>query len=315
MPRKLTANLLIASICFLISVTSACTKDDAPPPPPPVLLDTLGPGWQKIKIDSIPYQDIFFTSNQLGFICGPNYVGKSTDGGLTWRKVIPDALNEQFINIFFLDNNNGWVTGLNFLIRTRDGGSTWEKVYSGAGTFDVQFWDANNGFITSENRGLLKTVDGGVTAQLVNPLSVSGMFFQSPDKGWVSQHAVFKTENGGTDLTKVVNIPDLSFYAIQFTDALHGWLAGASGTYRTEDGGQNFQQIFSGQQSGDIHFFDNNNGYLMSDSKIYRTTDGGKTHTQLCSLQKGQVIEIHFTDLNHGWAIGSSGYVYIFVKP
>lgn len=54
------------------------------------------------------------------------YVGKTVDGGETWREIpmIRDpAWNE--LGICFLDKNHGWVGGIPGGLETRDGGKTW----------------------------------------------------------------------------------------------------------------------------------------------------------------------------------------------
>jgi photosystem II stability/assembly factor-like uncharacterized protein len=92
----LTVNILIFS----------CTKHHDSPgtPAQPELLDTLGAGWQRIQIDpTLNFEDIFFVNNQTGYLCGDHYLGKSTDGGLTWKLIIPDSLKAVFENLFFTD--------------------------------------------------------------------------------------------------------------------------------------------------------------------------------------------------------------------
>jgi hypothetical protein len=92
-------SLLLTISIFIFS----CSKHDNPvTPPAPELFDTLGAGWQRIEINkSQTLEDIFFVNNQTGFLCGYKYLGKSTDGGLTWNRIIPDSLNQAF-TIFFL---------------------------------------------------------------------------------------------------------------------------------------------------------------------------------------------------------------------
>jgi len=105
-------------------------------------------------------------------------------------------------------------------------------------------------------------------------------------------------------------------YAIQFTDELHGWVAGGRSVYRTVDGGITLEQIAGPDvPAGDIHFFDNDNGFVLSGHNIYSTTNGGKLLIRQCTINKAQLYEIHFTDSSHGWATGKGGFVYRYVKP
>lgn len=305
--------LLLAINLFIFS----CTKHhDSSGPPQPVLFDTLGAGWQRIKIDTtIDFQDIFFVNAQTGFLCGDKYLGRSDDGGLTWKRILPDSLNESLINLFFVDASHGWVTGADFLLRTLDGGVSWQKAYRGQ-TFDVQFFDANNGYIIIDLQGLFKSSDGGLTLQQISNTNARGLFFFNQNYGWVSGSYLYKTEDAGASFAHNTGSAGLSgFYAVQFTDTLHGWMAGGPGVYRTLDGGATLEQLLYFVSLGDIQFFDNNNGYILNNNKIYATADGGKTLNQLCTSHKSTLVEFHFTDMNHGWATGSGGYVYRYVKP
>jgi len=128
---------------------------------------------------------------------------------------------------------------------------------------------------------------------------------------------LYKTADAGATFTQSANgflSPTSGPYAIQFTDALHGWLAGLSGVYKTTDGGATLETLLPAILA-DIQFFDNNTGYIMASNKIYATTDAGTTLNQLCSIHKANLVEIHFTDIDHGWTTGSGGYVYRYVKP
>lgn len=209
--------LKIISLLFATSIfTFSCTKhpDNIIPvipvvpivpviQPPALQIDSLGAGWQSIKIDSINFDDIFFVNKQIGFLCGDKYLGKSIDGGLTWTSVIPDSLSESFNNLFFIDVNNGWATGESFLLQTTDGGNSWKKVYKGS-TFDVQFFDINNGYITVPDKGLFKTTDGGMTMLPVFEASAAkAIFFINENKGWFSGNAIYKTINAGLSFSTI----------------------------------------------------------------------------------------------------------------
>jgi len=318
------SKLKFISLLLTISIfVFSCSKNDNPPvTPTPELFDTLGAGWQRIKVDAtVNFEDIFFVNNQTGFLCGDKYLGKSVDGGLTWKRVIPDSLNTSFVNLFFADASNGWAFGgINYFLRTRDGGVSWQKINKG-GVYEGQFLDADNGYVIANtngtSRGLYKTSDGGITLQYLNTANGSGVFFLNQNEGWFSDISYLnKTENAGVSFSKRSGISQ-GIYAIQFTDALHGWAAGIKNVYRTLDGGATLETVINNNSivGGDIQFFDNNNGFILGGGKIYSTTDGGKTLNQLCAIHKSLLYEIHFTDSNHGWSAGQGGYVYRYVKP
>lgn len=321
MQKTVSSSCLLLLVCMVIC---SCTKHHDTPVtvPNPVLFDTLGAGWQRIKVDTTKnFQDIFFVDNQTGFLCGDKYLAKSTDGGITWKQVVPDSLNESFVNLYFVDANTGWVFGTgDFFLRTKDGGASWQKTQM-SGVYDGQFLDANNGYVTVSASGtvggLFKTLDGGKTFIRTNSSggSGSGLFFLDKNNGWFNDNRLNKTQDGGVSFLPGGPALPLAIYAIQFTDPLHGWLAGGDGGFRTTDGGATLITMTQNTIGGDIHFFDNNNGYVLSNGKIFSTTDGGTTLNQLCAIHKSTLFEIHFTNPDHGWATGLGGYVYKYVKP
>jgi hypothetical protein len=62
----------------------------------------------------------------------------------------------------------------------------------------------------------------------------------------------------------------------------------------------------------DIHFLDEQNGFACFLNKIYKTNDGGKTWKTVVNLVDDSIIEIDFTDINHGWACTLKGKVLKF---
>ncbi|MFM9911732.1 MAG: YCF48-related protein [Chitinophagaceae bacterium] len=314
------------SYLFLIVLilSTACGKNDEDPPPPvPEKFDTLGIGWQKISIpDSSGFNDIFFVDDATGYLCGKRYMAKSTDGGISWTRYKSfDSVQEILSNIFFIDANHGWLVGSEFLYRTENGGTSWQAIklpppLGNNGGFDVQFLTSLSGYLIN-GESLYKSTDGGVTwTKKLSVNNIAGLFFFDFDKGWITgDDLITRTENGGGSFSFEKPLPaSKKNYSIQFTDDQHGWVTGAEGSvWRTIDGGNNWEQLIGRGQGGDVSFFDNNNGYILSDSKIYKTSDGGKTLEKHASI-KSLILEIHFTNPNHGWAAGDYGGVYRYSK-
>ncbi|MEP7277068.1 MAG: hypothetical protein ABI813_00355 [Bacteroidota bacterium] len=100
-----------------------------------------------------------------------------------------------------MDANNGWVTGQS-LLRTRDGGASWQKIQNAA-TNDVQFFDANNGYITTYDGKVYRTSDGGVTLQPLNDIAAHAIFFLNPNQEWLTGSYQFKPLNGGASFTAI----------------------------------------------------------------------------------------------------------------
>ena len=316
---KFTLLLLLTAV-----VIFSCTKHNNDQPVTPVLppqFDTLGAGWQRIQVDSgRDFEDVFFLNNQTGFLCGNQYLGKSTDGGLTWKNLLPDSVKDKFINLFFTDINNGWAFGpATYFLRTKDGGASRQKI-NGTNVFDGQFFDANNGYLSIPG-ALYKTSDGGITQNRIQvPASApgsNGLFFFNQGNGWFAGNFLYKTQDSAKTFSASSGTMGQGEYVIQFTDSLHGWVAGSTAVYRTVDAGKTLQTLLinTDVKGGDVQFFDNNNGFILGNGRIYSTADGGTTLNKLCTIHKSQLYEIHFTDMNHGWATGNGGFVYRYVRP
>ncbi len=174
-----------------------------------------------------------------------------------------------------------------------------------AGVFDGQFVDVSTCYLTT-NGGLFKTTDGGKTFTRTSNTGgmAAGLFFLDKNNGWYSTNLLNKTQDGGTSFLPGASTLPIGEYAIQFTDQLHGWIAGNGNAFRTTDGGVTLTTMIPSSHGGDIQFFDNNNGYVLADGKIFSTNDGGITLTKLCAIHKGILFEIHFTDPDHGWSAG-----------
>jgi len=316
-------NLFVIGSMLIILFIVGCDKDNDPDPPAPPPTDTLGTGWQKINIpgNGNHFNDVFFTDNQVGYICADKYLAKSIDGGLTWNKFnLPDSLTGHYYNLFFLDSNNGWVVTPDYIIKTINGGNTWHKNIHNPGIngiHDVQFVSTTIGFLACYS-GLFKSIDGGLTwTKMSNLLEVQGLFFFDDNTGWLTYPGYFrKTENGGAEFTTTKQLTTHNpQHIVQFTDPQHGWVTGTDGIiWGTTDGGNNWANLGLGWDLGDLHFFNNNIGIAFSNSRIYKTTNGGTSWVQQAYFQKSDIVEIHYVDENHGWAAGSDGGLYRFSK-
>ena len=64
----------------------------------------------------------------------------------------------------------------------------------------------------------------------------------------------------------------------------------------------------------DLYFINSLEGYVTCDNTIYRTNNGGNTWERVVYLADGGLFELHFTDKNHGWAVGARGTILIFKR-
>jgi len=64
----------------------------------------------------------------------------------------------------------------------------------------------------------------------------------------------------------------------------------------------------------DIHFVSPQIGYITDNKLILKTTDGGATWTKEVAMANSRIVELHFTDPNHGWAGADHGIILKFVN-
>ena len=89
---------------------------------------------------------------------------KSSNGGISWEKVIGNDLQQKFFDIQFLNGEIGYASSSsvyhsseNNILKTLDGGNNWVQIDNSRGSFN--FTGGSEGF--SYQFGLLKTTDGG----------------------------------------------------------------------------------------------------------------------------------------------------------
>ena len=135
---------------------------------------------------------------------------------------------------------------------------------------------------------------------------------------------IYKTTNGGANWSKVTlsNVSGDCGIQLQFVDINNGraliynFTSGLASFFQNTDGGNSWSP-FPG--IGLFWFADVNNGWYYTGSGqngneppflIYRTTDGGSSWTeQLSDNSPGQYNAMRFSDLNHGWVVGTNGKV------
>jgi len=121
-----------------------------------------------------------------------------------------------FTGIWFSDSLNGWLAGGGWAIdggiigRTRDGGRTWRfesgilgPAARGASLGRIQMRDSLHGCVTTGNRGILVTDDGGSNWHPANLGGASGgrlydLRFLDAWNGWAAGTEIARSEDAGT---------------------------------------------------------------------------------------------------------------------
>lgn len=167
---------------------------------------------------------IQFVSPTVGWAVGTT-IWATADGGTTWRKQSPPAVN--FSSIDALDANHAWVLGVQYpsVVVTSDGGQHWVSLPEPGAILDsVHFVTPTVGFAVAGGTAtgarvpqcggvLLRTNDGGRTwRQLASPPNVQSACFSDRSDGWLSASVgeradVFHSSNGGTSWQHVFSPP------------------------------------------------------------------------------------------------------------
>ena len=319
---------LICLLLCCVLIGTSCSKDN--PAPDPVYADTLSAGWTKTLIDTaVNLTDIYFANNSIGYASGKN-IYRSVNGGITWTNLNVNVTN--VLNIAVSPNGNLLAVnqsdtvyrinyGTNQLTKTRISGSN--------GFFDVFFVNNQEGMVAGYSK-LYQTIDTGLNWQQVAisyPTSLGigqrpWIHFIDNNTGWIaSESGIIKT-NGNINNWQICNVPPNTFGSSPFstvfgTNSTTVYMANRGRIYKSINGGSDFLQLAqlppgAEGEIPDLHFVNDNTGYVAAGRKIYKTTDGGLTWQVVVALVNDGIIEIHFTDANHGWACGAGGTILRF---
>jgi photosystem II stability/assembly factor-like uncharacterized protein len=254
----------------------------------------------------IPWS-IHFSDSQHGWVVGQSgFMYSSIDGGLTWQQV-SNGCGAQITALEMLNTNFGMAVGENgYVFKTTNGGNWWDvqKLEVTGQIFGrdeslhgISVVDANVAVAAGPGGTVFRTLNGGLTWQSIGYPNLPGDFwiedvkFTDMNNGWIvgldqgfgGDKSVYKTTDGG--LTWTQPISDGAFMvAVDFPDALHGYIATLHSSYRyTTDGGASWQSgnyppYFMTPTVSDIDFIDANNGWVVGwDGFVTHTSDGGAT--------------------------------------
>lgn len=240
-----------------------------------ILLKTEDGGatWaQVLKVDTMRFQDVFFTNAKTGYLIGQAKKGerllRTTDGGLTWN-VQPTTYvrGRSFKQIHFTTPDNGIITGAyGMLMQTTDAGAHWTKlpeapielfnwVYCGQVGYAIGHGNAMSVSGESGTFLILKTTDGGVSWSILESSRSNKGYFSmacgSPVVAYTWSYAkdpndktdysyLCKTTDGGTTWTKT-KIRNMYTGLLYFQDANTGYNVTADSIHKTIDGGKSWR--------------------------------------------------------------------------
>ncbi len=253
-------------------------------------------------------------SDQVIWVSGSNgSVGKTTDGGATWKWVKPKGYEKiDFRDIEAFDDRQAIIVGIAspaYILKTVDGGETWTENYKNVDSAifldGLGFWDKNKGIIfgdpINDKMPLLKTTDAGktwqdVSANLKLPLAKG-------EAGFAASGTTIKTLPGGKT-----------------------WVATGgtvSNIYFSPDYGQSWQvfkcPILQGENSTgpfSIDFFNEKTGVVVggnylkdkeNSNNVLLTSDGGKTWQKPATPVLGFRSAVTYINAKTLIATGTSG--------
>lgn len=252
-----------------------------------------------------------FVDPENGWISGQEgLILHTTDGGKTWQRQKTDTPVYLF-SLSFIDRNHGWAIGdKSILLQTTDGGANWslhkittaaqkaesaEEAIASADPvlYDVQFVDANTGWVVGEFGKIYHTSDGGQT--------------------WTEQQLSLI----GAEVVDALDLP--TFFGVRFSDAQHGVAAGLDGKIaRTSDAGASwkFDKMKLEYPIVDPLYnpalFSDGTGWATgaAGEVVHLDTPGGEWERATLGMEVITWLRgMYWLDRDNGWIVGGLGLI------
>lgn len=223
---------------------------------------------------------IWFTNNMLGWAVGGNgTILHSTDGGNNWYQQT-SSFTDYIYDICFVNDNVGWISTGKCIRKTTDGGVSWEIQYQHTEWMrSVHFINESVGWAVGDGTFIIHTTDGGQNWSVQNTgytgnASMTDVYFLDADTGYISS-----------------------------------WGASVDVSFKTYDGGINWQQlsIVYTCPAYSVHAVNGRKAFIVGkyDFMYYYTTWPSYAHCGISAYK----YSVFFSDENTGWIVGDSGYV------
>ena len=268
---------------------------------------------------------------------------KTIDGGRTWNQV-KGYFKSSIKDIYFIDEHTGFlVTEYEGVFKTIDGGGYWFRIFgskieiqvrngnttntSYAFPNEVCFYDKDHGFIytTGLRKALYLFTKNGGQSWKFKYVNISGEDFTFPEEGnpigYSVNHLNFlKTEDGGLTWNAIAEGSVSDKYA--FIDVESGLFLTDQKIYRTDNGGNNFTQVYDFDKNYEWDFYSDQNNkvilkslndiFFLADCKVVRTTDGCSTFEDM-SAPAHCYSDFAFPSNKKGFVITQDGVIYKYM--
>ncbi|MEJ5262328.1 MAG: hypothetical protein WHT45_06585, partial [Ignavibacterium sp.] len=277
--------------------------------------------------------NIYFAGSAGTFI-------KTTDGGQTFSfntyagipNAAPNILTNDLYGAHFIDMNNFYLCGVFGITKTTDGGQSFNEVgtgyFSAATLRDIQFLDANNGFVVGTSTAkMAQTTDGGAT-WTVNPTLPATTYYDvnafSINRivvgGATNTGGNIRLTTDGGNTWSVSAAGTGTIYTLAFFDTLIGFAGSTSGRgFKTTDGGLTWAQLTQMNAPTTSTFYDifisgTDVYFVEDDSLLFVSSDSGATFTTLQYLPTGKTKQIMRNADYFGSnivVVGDNGYFFL----
>ncbi|MFI5193476.1 MAG: WD40/YVTN/BNR-like repeat-containing protein [Chitinophagales bacterium] len=243
--------------------------------------------------------DIQFSTIDTGFIFGYSdsrpFISGTTDGGYHWHLV--KAFDDSYPGLisFYPISSAHLLLIRDTLYSSMDGGITWNKAPAGdqvftSSVFQFYFTGPTTGYAISE--GLYRTADGNHWS-LVQPLTPGYDFIQFTD----SLHGFIAGGNVPIPIIQA-DVPGYGLLATT-TDGGHTWQERIRAPWI--DNTQNFDAIVG------MRFLDNQKGFIAThNKKLYFTSDGAATFHIVNSNTPAPMNELYFETAQIGYYLAGN---------
>lgn len=178
--------------------------------------------------------------------------------------------------------------------------------------------------VAGAQQGWVSVKSDGATGKDLN-----AVYFADSKRGWVAGDGGFvsRTTDGGLTWTKQPVATKDSINDIYFRNRTDGYLLAGNSIFRTDDGGDTWQEIrryfasdfggalpelysvrFSGKKRGWVVGSISSNDVVV-DSLVIYTNDGGKSWQRQRVPTKQELIHVDFADEKRGWIVGAGGTI------
>jgi photosystem II stability/assembly factor-like uncharacterized protein len=283
-------------------------------------------------------RSVYFLDQNRGWVAGSNgTLLQTTDGGATWKKLLP-LTHDTLHDVYFANENVGWLLAERdllkltrndepraYLLKTEDGGFSWRRIFLNSPGPNVRlvraiFADSQRGWVFGETGIIFVTRDGGDhwerQASPTKHLLLGGAFVDYAHL-WLVGAGGTIVQSGDAGMTWQSGIvrddANTRFTAASFVGKSLGWAVGAAGSiFRTTDGGRTWFAQRSNVDADlfDVKFIDRNEGWAAGTEGLLLHTNDGGAHWMVESNATSHALQrLFFVDRNHGWAVGFGGTI------